>query len=111
MEKGLKMKWGIRTIVKITTLILLLSACDAQISNSPSRKIDVSATGNMTIVRNGFDPDKTLEALIETTPSIDIEDERQILAIINGKEYISGDPACILSDTELEELLTICDVS
>ena len=104
--------------------------------------IYVPSTGNMTIVRSGFDPDTTIEALVETTPSVDIDDESQIRAILNSKKYISDTPACasdlyilsddyrfiihtecgsiiatidnstmscILSDTELEELLMICD--
>ena len=131
------MKWGIRTIVTIIALMLLFSACDAH-----SNKIDVPVTGNMKIVHNGFDPDLTFEAFIETIPSISIDDEKQILSILNGKEYVNDAPACvcdliinsdnnmflihteggavittvddrsiscILSDTELKELLTICE--
>jgi hypothetical protein len=112
------------------------------IEQAEGGKIDVSVSGNMKIVRSGFDPDTTIEELIETIPSIDIDDERQILAIINGQKYISDTPACasdlyifsdnnsflihtecgsiiatiddrtmscILSDTECEELLRICD--
>ena len=84
------MKMKIRIVVTIMLLMILFSACGTQ-----SKIIDISVTGNMTIIRSGFDPDKTIENVIETTPSISIDDEKQILAILNGKELQKDAPACI----------------
>lgn len=91
--------------ISITVLFLCITGCSTkplQAEQAVGSKIEVSATGNMTIVRYFEDPDTVPDTITDTTnedvPSIEtnpsIDDEKQILAIFNGKEYVSETPAC-----------------